>query len=65
MSIEFTGPIDDGWRPLDDPEAPKSGHCWLANKDKTMAWESHDGAGGKPNSMWDVEAHWWRLSERP
>jgi len=49
--------IDDGWRPIDE-NAPKDGYCLIANEEKTMAWESYNGAGWQP--LADVKPHWWK-----
>ena len=53
--------LSDGWRKIaDDPAAPRTGYCLLANEAKTIAWESHSGVGlkmplGEP-------AVWWKPS---
>lgn len=56
----MTGEIsrqDDGWRPIDD-NAPKDGHCLLANEDKSIAWESYEGVTRRLKGM---DPKWWRL----
>jgi hypothetical protein len=54
--------MDDGWKPIDD-DAPKTGHVWLCDAEKRMAWESHEGVAFKPTAIWDVEAAYWRPGE--
>jgi hypothetical protein len=51
--------VDDGWRKIaDDPAAPQTGFCWLADEPKTMAWESRSGVNFQPLS--DVAPYWWK-----
>lgn len=50
---------DDGWRKIaDDPSAPKTGQCLLANEAKTMAWESYQGVSYQP--LHDTPPVWWK-----
>jgi hypothetical protein len=58
VSFDVTS-VDDGWREIaTDPNAPQDGYCLLANKDKTIAWESHSGIGFKM-PLGDP-AYWWK-----
>jgi hypothetical protein len=62
MSFDIGG-FDDGWRKIEgDKSAPESGHCWLADGDKRMCWESWHGAKYQPFS--DTPPVWWKMDHR-
>lgn len=60
--IQATGD-SRGWRLIEgDPGAPADGHCWLANEQMNIAWESWSGVSYQPLS--DTVPHYWKLDHR-